>query len=323
MEIYKEYIVEDTFVSSVNISNNYYNELCSVCGRGKDEEYRALVKFDLNTIYNYIKNGKKINKVELCLYLAELKIEKHEAKYMLNLGVNISDYNPKEVTYDSSPEFSQESCMYVLKPEYKKQYINFDISRVVEKWIDKKIDNYGITLIGINKNGFAFFSDSRSENKSYLRIICDDENHKNDSNAECSRNNTRLDCKYYGYFINNTGKFVKKDRYDIILWNKGYNVKGMFIGNQCSDIIIEQIGIYQIDYGVNIRSNEKTCMAIVINGVEIPYSRIQIGCSEQMSCGNILLEVRKKCSRIHLIIKKTNMILCNTGISAMMRIIKL
>lgn len=313
MKIIKENKVDDTFVSSVKEHENYYNEKYIVCGKSNQCEFKTLVKFDLNKIRKLARIENNIEKVELCVFLIETKLDTNSENVMINIGENLQNFNCSTVTYATAPKVKQKPCFYVVKPEYKNQYINFNITNLVREHKGNG-ECFSLSVLPISDGGIAFFASSRTEKKPYIKIYykCDDDN----CNPEDISN------KAYGLFINNTGEIKYEENLDFIVWNRACHVKGMEIAEDNSKIIIKEPGVYQIDCSVDIRTENSTYMSIFLNGVEIKYSRNSIGVTEQQSIGQTLIQVCKNNSSLQLGIKKTKMMLVNNGVASSIRIIR-
>lgn len=242
---------------------------------------------------------------------------------MMSIGVNLHNFGLSELTYNFSLEFYQIPSMFIIRREYKSKYINIDITNVVNSWIERDEENFGITLIGVNENGFALFSSARGEKLPYIKVIYKEK--IEDENA-CGKESTDkisdIRSKAYGFFVNNSGNFVSEDRFNIVKWDKYNYLKNIEINKDGEEIIIRDKGIYMIDYSVNVRSNEFTCMSLIINDIELADSKIELGREEHISNGSILIGVSKENSHLRLGIRKTEMILSNVGAAASIRIMK-
>lgn len=315
MGIKKIYDVEDCFISSKRDKSVNCNESYTLCGRTDEDEFRVLSKLDLNEINKLNKIENNIEKVELCMYLSDVKISNHMDKYMINIGINLRDFDINEVSYITAPKFYQECSMYVIKPEYKDQYIFFDITKITFLWLNKIYPNYGITLMGINESGLAIFKSYLGDKKTYIKVT-----YKEEVKEECFKN---ISTRSYGFFWNDTGRLNNSNCESIVIWNKGRNSKNISIGKTCTDLIVKEKGIYQIDYSINLRSNDLSYMMLIINNVCLEESMVQVGRQESASNGNVLVNICKVNSSVKLIIKTKNAILADIGLAASIRIIKI
>lgn len=322
MSILKECGVVDVFVSNKEPNYNYYKEVCTICGRSGCQEFRILSKFDCHNLEALCKIPDNIKRVQLCMYLADIKIEGYMENYMMNIGLNLNDFNPEKVTFSNYPKFYQESCIYKIDPKYKNQYINFDITNLVSKWMDGSYKNYGITLFGVSEGGAVIFAGSRSEKRPYIKVYYDKKPEERPTPESSGEGNRCLKLSY-GQFINNTGKIVKCKNFNVVVWNKACNVSGTEITDNCTRVKIDRKGIYQVDYGLNIKTGGRSCMFLVLNDMEIASSVVQTGCEGQLNSGYTILNIKKDCSTLMLAVRKSGLILSNIGNAAFLRIIRI
>ena len=165
MRKFKEEIMQGTFVSSINSESKYNYHKYIAIGKNRNEEYRGIINIKLNQIKFFFIDEDNVLKVELCLYLVDLKIEKHIENFMLSIGINIEDIPFDQITYSNAPKFYQKCGLYVIKNEYKNQYINLDITHIIKELIKGEKNDYGITLIGINEGAFAIVNSLKSSDK--------------------------------------------------------------------------------------------------------------------------------------------------------------
>lgn len=318
--------IDCTFVVTQNPDKSYYRERYLVCGKKDMEQFKVLVKFNINHFKDLYSIKDNVKKVELCLYLSEINIEDYTDNYMINIGINIEDFDISNITYNNSPRCSQKSCMYIMNRKYNGNYVNMDITNIVKEQINKGISNIGMTLIGINEKGYVIFNSSDNDNCPYIRIsyerdpeiVCKN----NESDIKLKENNIN-DQRYYGYFINVSGNLLKLRKYNLISWDNKIIDVGMSLDKNKTSIIVEHKGIYQVDFGINMRSNTFTYMMISLNGNPVQCSMVQIGRQEHMVSGNIIIDIPRDNTQVSLMTKKTEMILSNIGISSYLRIIKI
>lgn len=324
MKCIKEYGVCDTVTSTKEPDKNFSKSTYSICGKNNCDEYKILVKLDIRKIRELSAIKDNVKKVELCYSLYELSIDKCSEAYMINMGINLEDFSIEEANANNAPKFYQECCIYKLKKAFVGEYINFDITHIVKGWIDKKNNNYGITIIGLNAIGIACFNSPISKEKPYIKIHynkeytnCNNVIHKNEVD------NRVIDEKAYGYFINKSGDLKKNSKCTFICWDRGGVSNNINIGCDTSTICIKEKGIYQIDYGVNLRSHDICIMQIEVNKSSLLDTRIQVGSTEGMSYGNTILDIKCEESLIELKIIGEEFVLANIGVKAYIRIIKI
>lgn len=329
MECKKLEKVKGSFVMTQNPDKSYYGEKYLICGRKDKEQFKFLIEIDLKSFINLYSIKGNVKKVELCLYLSDIKIDDYINNYMINLGINVEKLYISNVTCNNAPKCMQKNCMYIMDRRYINNYVNLDITKVVEGWIDGTVENNGISFIGINEDGYVIFDSNNNDNKPFIKVWYEKEVEvktdklNEDKAVEDKTDSKEIEKKCYGYFINSSGNYLKLRKYNVIMWDNQINNLGLKLDKNKSSIIVESKGIYQVDYGINIRSNNFTYMMISIKGVPIQYSMIQIGRQENMVSGNVIIEISHDNTPISLLTKKTDMILANIGILSYMRIIKL
>lgn len=327
MKCIKEYVIDDTVTSSKEQCKNFSNSLYSICGKNNTDEYKILLKLDINKIKELCEIEGNVTKVELCYYLYELSLNNCSDAYMLNMGINLDDFNVKEVTYEKSPTYYQESCIYKLKKEFVGQYINFDISNIIKKWIKGDKENFGLTLLGLNSTGIVCFTSIRGKEKPYIRIhYKNDPDYCNNKIIEHNTYKKNANIKYkksYGYIINKSGDLYNKNGYYLVCWDRISVAENIELSRKNTEILIKDKGIYQIDFGVNLRSNDSCIIQMEINKSALLDTRIEIACIEGISQGSSIVEVKENNNFLEIKIIGENLMLVNKGVSAYIRIIQI
>ena len=312
MRKFKEEIMQGTFVSSINSESKYNYHKYIAIGKNRNEEYRGIINIKLNQIKFFFIDEDNVLKVELCLYLVDLKIEKHIENFMLSIGINIEDIPFDQITYSNAPKFYQKCGLYVIKNEYKNQYINLDITHIIKELIKGEKNDYGITLIGINEGAFAIVNSLKSSDKPYLKLLY---------KREVAKKNEFKEINSYGLFINENGQFLESTDMNLIIWNNKFG-NGLKIINKV-EILVKYTGMYQVDYEANIISDFDSYMVLIRNGEELVYSKIKVGNKDFINHGSTIVEIKDENSIIMVGIKSEKMCFETKDISANLRIIKI
>lgn len=324
MKSIKEYCICDAVISSKERSKNLYQNIYNVCGKNNKEEYITIIKFNIDTIMEISKIKDNLKKIEICFYLYDLKLDECSEAYMLNLGINLDQVTINTVAYNTAPKFYQECHMYRIKKDFVGQYINFDITHIVDKWVRNKYKNNGLTMLGLNTNGLACFGSSKDKNKAFLKIYYE----KDYDNCNIKKIEEKCECKKIinknvsGMFYNKSGAMFKDYGSYIVIWEKKVGVVGLETDGACNGIIINDIGIYEVDYGVNLRSNTMTIMQLEGNGKVIEQTKIQVGGIEGMNYGHTLVEINENRTLIELKVLGEDIMIVSEGIAASIRIKK-
>lgn len=304
--------VNEAIISREEIDSNFGQNKCIITGRSKTGEIRSLFEMCFNDIDKLNNCNKEIKKIEICLYLQDLKIGINNDAFMLNIGINMKEYNSSTVTYNTAPHFYQECHIYKIKKEFINKYVNLDITQIVDNWNNKTYPKCGCTIMGLNSEAIAIFGSSSAVKKPYLKI------YYNDQSNECVESNTT---KAYGVFNNVTGDYITKQNKSIILWDNKELTSGITLENK--QIIIRDKGVYKVDYYMNARCNCYTTTQLLLNGQGIENSKRQIGATDCPSNGNILIEVVENNSKLDFIINSSNVMLVNIGVCSSVTISKI
>lgn len=304
--------VNEAIISREEIDSNFGQNKCIITGRSKTGEIRSLFELCFNSVEKLNNCNKEIKKIELCLYLQDLKIGINNDAFMLNIGINTKEYNSSNITYNTAPPFYQECHIYKIKKQFINKYINLDITQIVDNWNNKTYPKCGCTIMGLNSEAIAIFGSSSAVKKPYLKIY-----YNNQSNEYVENNTT----KAYGVFSNVTGECITKQGKSIILWDSNEVSSGIILDNK--QIIIRDKGVYRVDYYMNARCNCYTTTQLVLNEKGIESSKRQIGATDCPSTGSILIEVIENNSKLDLIINNENIMLVNIGVCSSLSISKL
>lgn len=304
--------VNEAIISREEIDSNFGQNKCIITGRSKTGEIRSLFELCFNDVEKLNNCNRKIEKIELCLYLQDLKIGINNDAFMLNIGINTKEYNSSHVTYNTAPPFYQECHIYKIKKEFINKYINLDITQIVNSWNNKTYPRCGCTILGLNSEAIAIFGSSSAVKKPYLKI------YYNNQSDECVQNNAT---KVFGVFSNVTGECITKQNKSIILWDSKEVASGVTLDNK--QIIIPDKGVYKVDYYMNARCNCYTTTQLLLNGEAIESSKRQIGATDCPSSGSTLIEVVEKNSKLDFIINNENVMLVNIGVCSSLNILKL
>ncbi|MGL5411378.1 DNRLRE domain-containing protein [Cetobacterium sp.] len=304
MNYIKEYSIKTTYIYNLEKEKNFSNSENLIIGKNGIKEYRAIFNIELKKIKEIKKINKNI-KLELCVFLDSIDLDIDE--YMLDVGVNKSIKDIENINYMNYPKFNQEYTLYKIVKNYKRKYINFDITHIVEKESNEEV--LSITILGVNDGGILNFSSEKSMKKPFLKVIYEN---KVESEKKC-----------YGYFTSKNQKAIRCDNHEIITWDESILSENIVIQKDKKNILILEKGIYQVDYSLNIRSEKKGYIFLKLNDEPLEYSFVQTACDDHMYSGNILIKVLSESSKLNMCIIGNGIIINDLGVTGNIRIIKI
>lgn len=149
MAIYYAKEIQSTYGHAVYPNNTYGNS--SVCHLHGSNEwiYRAFLKHDLSGI----PYKSKINSAKLYVYCCYL--HDYGASATHNITRVMSDWNEDTLTWNNKPEQNTEMYLdeYVSSPDLN-TWGSWDITRMVQEWVDKTYPNYGLQLVNNNEGAY-------------------------------------------------------------------------------------------------------------------------------------------------------------------------
>ncbi|WP_297637650.1 hypothetical protein [uncultured Clostridium sp.] len=310
MNYVKEYSIDATYIYNLEREKNFSSSENLIIGKDGIKEYRAIFNIELKKI----KEIQKVNgsfKLELCVFLDSIGLDSEIDEYMLDIGVNKTIKDIKSINYMNYPKFNQEYTLYKIVKDYKRKYINFDITHIVEKEQGEK--NLSITILGVNDGGILKFLSEKSMKKPFLKVFYENrvENEKEEKKEG------------YGYFISKNQKPIKCENHEIITWDESVISKNIVVQKDKKNIVILEEGVYQVDYSLNIRSERKGYIFLKLNSKPLEYSFVQTSCDEHMYSGHFLIEVIKKNSDLNMCIIGNGIIINDLGFTGNLRIVKI
>lgn len=310
MNCVKRYSISTTYIYNLDKEKNFSSSENLMIGKNGVEEYRAIFNIELKKLEEIQRSSKDI-KLELCVFLDNVDIDSDIDEYMLDIGVNKDIKDVRDINYINYPKFNQEYTLYKIVKDYKRKYINFDITHIVEKKSYEK--NLSITILGVNDGGKLTFSSEKSIKKPFLKV-----SYENDIEIE-----KELKKEGYGYFISKNQKAIRCDNHEIITWDEDILSKKIYIQKDKKDITILEEGVYQVDYSLNVRSERKGYIFLKLNNKPLEYSFVQTSCDEHMYNGHFLIEVTKKDSNLNMCIVGKGVIINDLGFTGNLRVIKI
>lgn len=158
------------FISKQNPSTNFNSSHHITVGQYENDEFRGLIEFNLNPrIFDF-----KIYRADLVIYLDETKIDLNIEALMLNISRNFDKFNPNNLTWETAPRFFQEAHFSKVEPNYTKNYIMLDITKILEYWIKNRVSIFGLTLLGLTQSSLIYLSNTINK-KPFLEIFLSEE----------------------------------------------------------------------------------------------------------------------------------------------------
>ena len=170
----KIYTSDDTFVSQYLSNKNFSSLPYLLVGETEEGRYRSdllktLIKFDLSSI----RSCSTITRAELILYVDSLLLCNCDSAFTLNIHRNLEDFNSDTVTWNTAPDNEDTGISQDIYECDINNFIKVDITGLVIGWLEGIIDNYGLTLVGVNSREAVSFVASRGKRKPRLIIHCD------------------------------------------------------------------------------------------------------------------------------------------------------
>ena len=159
-----------TYVDSGHSNNNFYE--CKNIYAGSFHKtscssvmFKSLIQFDL---YNL--ESRPLEYAYLCLYVKDINSDtSYYSNNTLSVYKNLSHYDPKVVTWNTTPETDNVIHLNIASSEIG-NYMKINITSFVNSWI-KNDDNYGITIESGNfYSSLVKFASSCSEKPPLLFV---------------------------------------------------------------------------------------------------------------------------------------------------------
>ena len=118
-----------------------FNDFHLLIGNGSDADfiYRSYLQFDLSTVPN-----------DAMIVSAELKLFKYSSVNTVDFSIGIhkvtDDWTINSISWYSQPTFNAIPEDTILSTSSKNIWLSWDISSLMQGWIDGSIDNFGVLL---------------------------------------------------------------------------------------------------------------------------------------------------------------------------------
>ncbi|MGN0143602.1 MAG: DNRLRE domain-containing protein [Clostridium sp.] len=163
--------VSATYVDSSHANNNFYGSKNIYAGSYHKTScstvmFKSLIQFDLDTI-----EDRPLSYVYLCLYVNDINTDtSYYSNNTFSVYRNIQDYDPKSVTWNTTPE--TDSLVTVSIPSNEiKNYMRINITSIVNSWLKDNKINFGITIEANNfYSSLAKFASVDSANPPLLFV---------------------------------------------------------------------------------------------------------------------------------------------------------
>lgn len=161
--------IRDTFVDSMACDRNFSHNPFLLVGNESNATTKTIMTIDTMRIYEMWRKY-RVNKVELCMFLKDVRYCSNRKSFVLKLRTNISDINIRTVTYDTCPRVSRISYRYKVSNRCIGKYVYFDITAIIKKWIVERVCNFGITILADEGGYLAAFQSTQNRMKPFIRV---------------------------------------------------------------------------------------------------------------------------------------------------------
>lgn len=310
-------LTTDTYVYSEFPNKNYYrgNVLKTGNTSSKDSKisrvFNTLIKFS----YEEISGLATIDEAKIYLYVKKT-YSKQNKPFYLSISKNTADFIPSKVTASTIPNtIITDNITTLISKDNEGKYIEIDIGRFVQEWVDGISPNFGITISITSSKEYVDFSSSRSENPPHAvikytpKVIKVSEPAKNTkvqssppllqvASVPNKKNSVvtaptvlESNSKALGFIYNQSAShiFVHGGN-DINLSNNGL-LSNISHQEGTSSIKVNSSGTYSINYSISATSIISSEISLTVNGAIVPSSSKNIIQETGDVYGTLLLEL--------------------------------
>lgn len=168
--------ISDTYISSKSTNLNFSHNSFLFLGNDNTGIFKSIIRINLDEIYK-IHYKYKLKKVELCMYLEDIKhSDMSEKPFIVNIKYNLTDININTVSFVTLPRVTPINNRYRILETNIGKYMNFDITYLINEWIYGEKTNFGITLTVDDESYLAAFHSTRNKMKPFIQVSYSKEN---------------------------------------------------------------------------------------------------------------------------------------------------
>jgi hypothetical protein len=158
---------EDAFINENNPNGTMGDTNWLRCDGVPTQRIFSLIKFDLSSL----NKGTKIHTATLKLYYYQESDEGNPTGHSLKIYRIISDWNEKQVSWNSRPSYASNTTAITIVPITANTWMEWNVTSDVQDFIQGSQINYGWVIIDTDEGGISYFNSKEAGNNiPYLEI---------------------------------------------------------------------------------------------------------------------------------------------------------